>query len=124
MSKKTRLLIELLMYESIKETNDPSDADKVKNIIEECSVTDIYRVKQAIVDATAAYQIIPPNMTDADFFDYLLIFTDQEISIDINASPEAETLIPKAAGVKTFVFFYKGQISYLDINNNSGNTAN
>lgn len=120
MSKRMKTTIELLAYDGAAQTNDPTDIDRIKLILEETSITEFFRRKEAIANATTDYAIIMPDAAT----DYLLLFTDQEISIKLNGSVTALTLKPKIAGTKTFGFYQRGTISAITLTNASGSVAN
>ena len=111
------LLIDFLAYEGQK-TNDPQDADKIKNSLELSDVDEIHRLKETIADTTVDRSIALPDSTT----DLLLLFTDREISIKINGG-QAETYKPKSNGCKTAVLLMKGDLTSLEISNSSGADA-
>lgn len=111
------LLIDFLAYEGQK-TNDPQDADKIKNQLDLTDVAEIHRLKETVVDTTVDRSIALPDSTT----DMLLLFTDREISITLNGG-QAETYTPKSNGCKTPVLLMKGEITELLISNASGADA-
>ena len=118
---RMNLLVDLLIYDNASATNDPADAIKIKKRVEEESVTEVSRhFPRIIADAVTDEVVVLPDANT----DYLLMFTDQEISVKLNSSATALTLKPKAAGLKTPVMLIRGDITDLKISNASGNAAN
>jgi hypothetical protein len=115
------LLIDFLIFNNTLSTNDPADRIEVKEKVEESSLTATTRhFPIVIADSTTDQAIgLPDSPTD-----YLLILTDQEISIKINGSSDAMTLKPKIAGKRTPVFMFRGSLTGLSVSNSSGNSAN
>jgi len=119
MAKPLRLIVDFLMYEGAL-TNNPEDAIKIKSKVEESDVSEGLRRLEAIPDATVDLAITLPDANS----DYLLMFTDREISIKLNSSGDALTLKPRANGSKTPVFLLRGDITALTVSNSSGAAAN
>lgn len=119
MSKLLDVTLKFLSYEG-QSTNDPSDTISIKNRVQESDVSECFRYKTKISDATVDKVITLPDANS----DYLLIFTDQTISAKLNSSSDAITLSPIASGKKSFVYYAKGNITALSISNSSGNDAN
>lgn len=116
---KSKLTIDFISYDSAL-TNNPEDAIKIKKSVSESNITEVFRRQESIANAVSN-QVIPlPDVAS----DYLLIFTDQTITIKLNGSSDAITLSPKAAGTKTPTFVVRGIISGLTVSNASGNAAN
>lgn len=119
MSKKLKLLVDLLSYDSIKPTNDPSvDSLRASNTIETV-ISEISRVQKSIPDLTTDQVIM---LVDSES-DLIAILTDQEVTIKLNGSSDSITLTPPVAGVKTLCFLSRGEITEASISNNSGNIA-
>ena len=115
------LLVDLLAHDNEAPTNDPADAIKVRKLIEESSVTEVSRhFPRVISDGATDEVVILPDPTT----DYLLILTDQQISVKLNGSSDPQVLKPKAAGSKTPVMLIRGDITGLTVSNSSGNDAN
>lgn len=119
MAKRIKSIIEFIMYEGTL-TNNPSDTDKIKNTVEDTSITELFRRRESIADAVTDQSIPLPDAAT----DYLLIFVDQQISIKLNGSTDAIVLKPKTAGTKAFAFYLRGTASALTITNASGSAAN
>lgn len=113
--KRLDILFNLLSYEG-SQTNDPADAVKVKNRIEVSDISASQRVQVILPDATVDQVVTLPESP----VDYLAILVDRQISVKLNGSPDTLTLIPKANGSKTLVFFQKGSVSSISISNASG----
>lgn len=119
MAKPLRLIVDFLMYEG-SQTNNPQDAIKIKSTVEESDVSEGLRRLESIADVTNDLAISLPDANS----DYLMLFTDREISIKLNGSATALTLKPRANGSKTPVFLMRGDITALTVSNNSGAAAN
>ena len=119
MAKSLKLSLDFQVIEGT-QSNNPEDLTRVKGRAEESDVSELFRKQEAIPDATTDLAIALPDAAS----DYLVIFTDQEISIKLNGSATAITLKPKIATKKTPVTFLRGTISSLSISNASGAVAN
>lgn len=120
MANKLKLLIDFIAYRSKSPTNSPSDdSTQVKLLTQEADFSELCRKQIDIADATVDQSV---TLADADS-DYILIFTDQEVTIKLNGSSDSITLKPKAAGSKTMCFMNRGSITSLSVSNASGNTA-
>lgn len=119
MAKPLKLIVDFLSYEGTL-TNNPADATQIKKKVEESDVTEVSRFQSVISDGTTDQAIALPDAAT----DYLLIFTDREVSIKLNGSSDALVLRPRANGTKTPVFVMRGTISALSISNASGGDAN
>lgn len=120
MSNKLKLLIDFFSYNSDKPTNDPSsDSTKIINLVKESSYNELCRKQVEIADAETDVNI---TLADAAS-DYLLLFTDQEITIKLNGSDDALTIKPQAIGTKTLGLVLKGDVTALTVSNASGNSA-
>jgi len=119
MAKPLEVILKFLNYTGSIE-NDPADAIKITNRIQQDDTTGTIRYQNAIADGTTDQDI---DLPDADT-DYLLIFTDREVTIKLNGGSEVLTLTPRANGVKTFAFFMKGSVTGLQVSNSSGESAN
>jgi hypothetical protein len=118
---RTRLEVEFLAYDNSQPTNDPANAIKVKKRVEESSVSDITRyfpmtVANSVVDQAV---ILPDPNTD-----YIILLTDQTISVKLNGSAAPLTLNPSTPGVVTPVLMIRGDVTALTVSNASGNPAN
>lgn len=119
MSNSIKLTVDFLSYVG-NLTNNPTDSIKIKNIVEESTVTEIFRRLESIADSIVDQTIPLPDAST----DYLLIFVDQDVSIKLNGSSDPIVLKAKTAGTKAFVFGMRGTISALTISNASGSAAN
>jgi len=113
------ILIQMQAYAGAP-TNNPSDASKITERTQESNLTGFSRQTPSIADATVDQSIdcVPEANTE-----YLMIFTDQTISIKLNGGSEAIILSPRASGTKTFAFFNRGAVTSLTVSNSSGNIA-
>ena len=117
---KLSILSDFQAYSDLKQTNDPKDIDRIKINLEESSFSVLNRQKIQIADSTVdqAISIAAANS------EYLLIYTDQEISIKMDGSSDSRTLKPKTAGTKAFVYMERGDVTSMTVSNASGSTAN
>ena len=113
------LTIKLLSY-SGKTTNDPSDATKINSLTQETDITEFSRQQIIIPDTTITQAITLPSAIS----EYLLIYTDQAITITLNGGSEFIELTPSLAGTKTPTYLNRGSITGLTISNASGAAAN
>lgn len=114
-------LVDLLVHDNTNPTNDPADAIEIRKKVEESAVSEVTRnFPKKITDGTTDEAIELPDANT----DYLLILTDQEVSVKLNGSSDAQVLKPKAAGVKTPALFIRGDITGLTVSNSSGQDAN
>lgn len=120
MSKFFSLTLDLLSYDAAVESNDPADADKIKKTISE-NISIMSRSNPVSVLPAAVDQIVP---LASGACNYLVIFTDQTITIKLNSDPNPLTLTPVVAGKKTPVFFQRGNITSLTISNSGATAAN
>ena len=102
------------------QTNNPKDVDKIQLLMEESSFSCLNRQKIKIADLTVDQSIAIAEANS----EYLLIYTDQEITIKLDGSGSARTLKPQTAGKKSLVFLERGDITSLTISNSSGSQAN
>lgn len=119
MPKPLRIIIDFLSYEG-SPTNNPQDAFAVKRKVEESDVEEVFRTQKQIAPSTVDETVELPD----DPTEYLLIFTDRQITIKLNGSSDEITLSPKSAGVKCPVLFQRGEISALSISNAGTDAAN
>lgn len=119
MSKPLRIILDFLSYEGTL-TNNPQDAIAIKRKVEEANVDEVTRLQSSIPAATVDEVIALPDATA----DYLLIFVDQQISVKLNGSSDAQILKPKAAGFKTPVLMLRGDITGLTVSNAGAVDAN
>ena len=117
--KPLDITINFLAYEGLT-SNDPADATKIKNRVQESSVSALTRYQNQIADSTVDQSI---DLPDANT-EYLLVFIDREISIKVNGSSDSITLKPRANGTKTFAYYTRGDITSLSVSNSSGDSAN
>ena len=118
---RLKLDLSLLIYDSTEQTNDPSDAIKLKKSVEESELSEVTRLFPiSIPDGTTDQTLTLPDATT----DYLLLLTDRVISVKLNGSTTAITLRPKIAGKKTPVMLVRGDVTALSVSNASGTDAN
>lgn len=120
MSNFLKLTVDFLQYVASAETNDPKDACQILSRVEEANISEISRQVLSIADSTVDQSIQLPDAT----IEYLLIFSDQDVSIKLNGSSDALSLKVKTAGTKAPVFVQRGEITSLSVSNSSGNAAN
>lgn len=113
------VLIDFLAFDNSQPTNDPADATKVRNRTTEDSIVGVKRCQISVPDSTVDQVIELPSANT----EYLLILTDQEISIKLNGSGDSITLKPRAAGTKTAVYYSRGDVTALLLSNASGSAA-
>jgi len=117
--KKLDLILDMLVYEG-NQTNDPTDADKIKGKIQETEILEVIRNKLSLADATVDQVVALPENPST----YLVILVDRQVSIKINGISTAITLSPHANGKKTPAFYWRGSITALTVSNASGAAAN
>lgn len=117
--KNLDIIFDLLSYEGAA-TNDPADAVKIKNKINETQITSLSRQQLQILTATVDQAIALPDPNS----DYLIILTDQDISIKLNGSSTVQALPARGNNLKTLVLYVRGPVTSLTMSNSSGKTAN
>lgn len=117
--KNLDLILSLLTYEGAP-TNDPTDADKVKNRTQETEITSVNRYQFIIPDATTDLPVTLPASPCL----YSIILCDRDISIKLNGWSTALALKPRANGKKTWVYYTRGAITALTVTNASGADVN
>lgn len=117
---KLRFLSEFQAYNDTQQTNNPKDVTRIQLLTEEASFSCFDRKQVKVADATVDQSIA---LTDSNS-EYLLIYTDQEITIKLDGSADTRTLKPKSAGIKTLVYFERGDSTSLLVSNASGSQAN
>lgn len=115
-----RFVSDFLAFSDEKATNDPKDQTKIQSATEESSFKSLLRQKITVATATTD-QVIPLPEVNSE---YLLIYTDREVTVKLDGSGDSRTLKPKAAGTKTLVLMERGDISTLTMSNASGSDAN
>lgn len=121
MANFLNVLIDILAYDSLTQTNDPADSIKAKQRLQESNFTAVTRLFPAsIANSVVDQNIALPNNPS----DYLVIFTDQQVSIKLNGISTPIVLNPQTAGMKTPAFFMRGVITSLTVSNASGTPAN
>lgn len=101
-------------------SNSPTNICKSSATVSETSTSKSRNIKEIITDSTVDQVInIPESNTE-----YLVIFSDQNISIKLNGSSDSIALNVKVPGKKTPVFMNRGDIDSLTISNSSGSSAN
>lgn len=117
---KLSLLSNFQVYSDTGSTNDPKDIDKIQLLTEEASFDCLNRQKIKIANL-AVDQIISIAKANSE---YLLIYTDQEVTIKLDGSSDSISLKPKSAGIKALCYLNRGDITSLRVSNSSGNEAN
>lgn len=120
MSKFLDITLQYLSYDTKAQSNDPADADKMKLRIQESTINQVFRLQQAIANATVDQVVALPDANTT----YLIIASDQSISIKLNGSSTATPLNVPTPGTKTPLMFLRGNITGLTISNASGAIAN
>jgi len=108
-----RLLVDFLTYEGTPPTNNPIDETRSHRKVEEQDVSETSRVQRKIL--AAASNISIPLADSA--VDYLVIYSDQQISINLNGDSTAMVLTPQLAGKMCPVFVMRGTITSLAVSN-------
>ena len=117
---KLRFLTDFLAFSDVEQTNNPKDQTMIKITTEESNFSALVRNK-----ITIANSIVDQSISIAESnSEYLLVYTDQEITIKIDGSGDARVLTPSAVGIKTLCYFERGDISTMTVSNSSGNSAN
>ena len=119
MSKILKLIVDFEASEGTA-SNCPADATKIKNRVEESSISGVVRFQGQISDGATDVNISIPDANS----EYLLVFTDRELLIKLNGGSESLTIKPKISGTKSFAFYLKGDITELLVSNSSGDIAN
>ena len=109
-----------LAFSDSQDTNDPKDQTQIQITTEESSFSSLVRQKLAIADAVVDQSILVSAINS----EYLLIYTDQIISIKLDGSSAARILKPKVAGTKTLVLMERGDITSILVSNRSGSIVN
>ena len=117
--KPLEIVLKFLSYDGAS-TNDPADATKITNRIQESNVAGVVRYQAPIADGASDQAIVLPDSNS----EYLLVFCDRQITIKVNGSGDALTLTPRANGIKTFVYYHRGSVTGLTVSNASGEAAN
>lgn len=118
MSKSLKLLVDFTCYEG-SSVNEATDAIRLKRLLEESSLTEAARIQDSVSTGTTNQTI---NI--ASSCNYLIISTDQTITVVLNGSDTPLTLSPKTAGTKSVALVWRGTINSLTVSNASGSTAN
>ena len=117
---KLKFSSDFIAYSDINQTNDPKDQTKIQQVTEEKDFKSLLRSKIKVLDAVVDQSIAVPEANS----EYLLIYTDQEITIKLDGATASRTLKPRAVGVKTLTYMERGSISTILVSNASGLTAN
>lgn len=113
------ILFEMLAYAG-SPTNNPADAIKVRNRIQDTEIIGCIRQKLQIADSTVDQTVTLPSSST----EYVAILVDQILTIKLNGGSESVTLSPRVSGTLSLAFFNRGNISSLSISNSSGSLAN
>ena len=101
-------------------TNDPNDAVKVFNNTKDSALKGDVRFDFPLADGTTDLAVqLPANPSS-----YLIIITDQPISMKLNGGSESIPMAPKALGTKALVQYLRGPLTGLSLSNSSGSPAN
>lgn len=113
--------LDALLYNDSTATNNPSERLFDQEITETITSLDVVdALERDITNAASPVTINLPATTCT----YLVIFTDREITINLNALGSI-TLTPQTAGTRNFVFYHRGTISSLTVSNaDAANDAN
>lgn len=120
MSKFVDIQIKYSSYDAAASTNDPADADKMLLRVQESASSQVFRLQKSVPNSTVdAVIALPGSPTD-----YVLISSDQNISVKLNGSSDSQALNVKSAGTKCPVLYQRGALSGLLLSNASGAIAN
>lgn len=111
MPKLLNVLLDVSVYEGTQITNDPADTIKLLNRLEGIAVSQASRTQMSVASG-GGYGAVPILAAGGD---YLIISTDQVINVKVNGGSEVLALSPSIAGKKTFVLFFKGTISAMQV---------
>jgi hypothetical protein len=115
-----RLLLDFLVYDGQPPTANPVDETRSFRKVEELNVTQTLRA-QVQVPASTVNQVVPLATATND---YLAIFCDQPITINLNSDSTAITLAPQTPGRMCPVFFIRGATSIVSLTaSNAGTLA-
>ena len=117
--KNLDLTIDLISYAG-STSNDPADAIKVFNRLQDTAITSVSRQQIQVPDTTTDLPITLPDPNS----DYLLILIDRDVSIKLNGWSTPLVLKTKANGKSTLAFYTKGPVTGLSVSNASGDVAN
>ncbi len=120
MSNKLKLVLDFIAYTAANTSNNTSqDATKIKSTVEEADFTALGRKQFSVPDGTNDLAI----ELDSEEYEYLIVFTTENIKLELNDSGYEQELNAKASGVKTPVLYIRGPIEAMSISNISGQTA-
>ena len=121
MSQLLNLEVDILAYNSTSISNDPSDALKISNTnVNGKSITDVSRLIMPLTAGGSLQSIALPNSPT----NYIVIFSDQQVSIQLNGAGPTLVLMPPLAGSKAPLFMYLGPVTGLSIQASGTNNAN
>lgn len=120
MAKFLDITLKYLSYDAKAQSNDPADADRLNLRLQDNGVNQVFRLQQSIASATVDQVVSLPDPNTS----YLIISSDQSISIKLNSSSTPTPLNVPTAGVKTPLLMLRGDITALTISNSSGSAAN
>lgn len=115
-----RILLDFLTYDGTPPTNNPIDRTQSVRRVEESNVTDALRY-QAQIAASASNIGIPLAGPTCN---YLAIYCDQAITINLNGDSTPIQLTPQLAGCMCPVYFLRGSITSLTASNSGSTAAN
>lgn len=115
------LELDILAYNSSAISNDPSDSLRISNTnVSGQSITDVYRQVMALPSGGSLQAItLPANPSS-----YLIIFGDQNLTMQLNGSVTNITLQPPVAGVKVPLFLLLGPVTALSLQTTASVNAN
>jgi hypothetical protein len=119
-ARPLRILLDFLTYDGIPPTNNPVDETRSLRRVEESTVSDAVRYQTQIAAPTTA-QVVPLAGAACE---YLAIYCDQPVSINLNGDSTAIALTPQTAGCMCPVFYLRGNITSLTITNSGSLAAN
>lgn len=115
-----RILLDFLTFEGNPPTNNPVDETRSHRKVEELNVSQTLRAQPQIAASTSNVSI----PLAASSCDYLAIFCDQPVTINLNGDSTAISLNPQTPGKPCPVFFMRGTITSLAISNPGATVAN
>lgn len=115
-----RLILDFLAYKDPRPTTAPKDATKLEIETEYSSFRELCRKSVEVADAVTDQTVTLADPTS----EFLIVSTDQEITVKLNGGSEQLTLTPRVSGAKTPCLMLKGTVTGLTVSNASGQTAN
>lgn len=109
----------LIASNDTQNSNNPKDVTKIQVLMNEGAFNCLNRQCLVITDSTSDQVITIPDANS----EYLIIYTDQEVTIKVDGSNDIITLKPKTPGLKALCYLNRGDITSLTVSNSSGSSA-